>query len=269
MKTVVTISGGLDSTYVLWNLLKNSTDEITAYYVSTENVDPNRWQFYDFRSFLTPEKAILMKQVVVNIANWLQTNVRTFNLVIENMDTSLISMDHTIINHPARYVVDRFIPQINDGTFDNIVLTDEKENDGWANGGTIGLTRRPGSILATELFKNKATRGQLTFPLIDNPYNQSYALSSLPADLIALTRSCEFNLSSPSEPNCGICFKCKKLAYFKAELQSNKTPQQIDGDINLKSNVGNNQWLSMKYWINGETAPLWSTPQWGSSFKVS
>ena len=54
MKTLVALTGGMDSTYLLWKLLSQTSDEITAINLDVSNTDPYLYKKYDFRSF-TPE----------------------------------------------------------------------------------------------------------------------------------------------------------------------------------------------------------------------
>ena len=65
-KTCISITGGVDSTYLLYKTLSETQDEVTAFHV-------------DFTE-LTPEvnSANLEKMSAQNVVNWLKSNVRGF-----------------------------------------------------------------------------------------------------------------------------------------------------------------------------------------------
>jgi tRNA(Met) C34 N-acetyltransferase TmcA len=73
MKTVLTFSGGIDSTYVLWKLLSETQDEITAIFISSDNLSPADFSRYDLRAFRGSSQATADAS-----AQWLQSNVRSF-----------------------------------------------------------------------------------------------------------------------------------------------------------------------------------------------
>jgi hypothetical protein len=257
MKTVIGFSGGMDSTYLLWNLLANSSDEITAVFIDMQDIPLSVYQRYDLRNFTGSSK-----DVALAAAQWLSDNVRAFNFIVHPFDQNYVVRGFGNCNNPQTYVARYAIPRINANEFDRLVAAGEKENDGFGNGGTVEV-RRPGSFAVRDLFVAGATRGSVDFPLIASNYTQAVAMMSMPTELRAIVDFC-----TPDS----IAFECKKRAWFQALIDQGKTQQEIF-DIwyaNCTSPyVG--KWFSMKYWLEGVQAidqNTWAIPEWPTSYTV-
>jgi len=257
MKTIIPLSGGLDSTYALWKLLSETSDEVTALFVNMDNFD-TAWNLrYDLRGFSGGDDPTL----AFTVFEWLKQNVRTFTLLNHSFDTNNLVRGFGKTNNPQVYATRYAIPKINEGEYDRISFAVEKENDGWSNGGTINF-RRPGSIAAREIFVATAQRGSIDFPLVTSNYTQANALFELPKPLLDIIIAYSENDTS---------FKYKKKQWLKSLLNEGKTTEEIYGIWYSKCTVYPDKWFSMKYWIN-DVEPTeqntWSMPEWPTSYTV-
>jgi hypothetical protein len=256
MKTIIAFSGGLDSTYGLWKVLSQTTDDVTAVFINTENMDPSLRTHYDLRGWGVAKVA-----EVIPIISWLQQNIRSFTFVDQQFTTDYVVRGFGNINNFQTYVARYALPQINSGSYDRLVIPSEKENDGFSNGGTIEV-RRPGSIAAQEIFVSQATRGSIEFPLIDSNYTQANALLELPSELLSLTDICNVNDQS---------YKCQKRRWFQEQLDQGNTPAQVWDNYYANCTPVAGKWFSMKYWLTGtpqSESTLWDIPQWPISYEV-
>jgi hypothetical protein len=259
MKTFVSLSGGMDSTYLLWKLLSETTDEITALHVDLANFTQRLIQKYDIRSFAFEEDAAANLTKINEIAAWLKTNVRDFNLIVEPISTDYMVRGIEFPNSPPAYITRYAVQHINDGIYDRLCLSNEWENDGTSNGGTI-MTRRSGAWAAHEIFVSEAQRGCIDFTLLDMDYNQAYALNEMPQALRDLVWDSQDQTA-----------KSMKRHYFANLLQEGKTPAEAGQIAKAKCMLPDNKWHSMKFWVMGRepTADTtWDMPTWPSSYEV-
>jgi hypothetical protein len=265
MKTVISLSGGLDSTYVLWKLLSTTTEEITAIFLDNQKLSKEDVEKYDIRGYENININVQQREVVQNICEWLKKNVRSFTFIKHPIDSSRFHLDNT--NSLITYFIDYSIEMINAGTIDKIVCSTEKENDGWSHGGTKNGIRRPGSMEFYDRFIANAKRGELSFPLLDAPYTQANALKEMPNELINLSSSCS---RSPVAP-CGECFKCKKRQFFLDQINEGKTLEEIIALVESNSLHEDGTWKSMKVWLGDmkTDAEFIQMPEWPSSYKIT
>lgn len=261
MKTFIPFSGGLDSTYLLWKILSETNEEVTALSIDMAATNPRVFLKYDARSFSMYDANSGAIDRVQKIKEWLSKNVRDFNLIIETIDTQYFVRDINTPNSTPSYFTRYAAPRLNDGTFDRICLSHEWDNDGFANGGSIGLKRRPGSWVAYDIFPQVATRGRLEFTLLDMEYNQAYALSELPKDLLNIVR----------DPNLSEDKKKLKQAWFEKQLSEGKTPKEAGEIAKAKCMLPDGKWHSMRYWVTGaDPTPetVWNMPIWPTSITL-
>jgi hypothetical protein len=261
MRTLVPLTGGMDSTYLLWKLLSQTQDEITAINLDFGNTDPDLRRKYDLRAFSPEDWTFGHSDKPQLVAAWLKTNVRNFTTVTEPMTVEFMSKDINFPNNPPGYLARYAVKKINNNEFDRLCLANEWENDGAANGGTIGRTRRPGAWVAYDVFVATAQRGSLDFTLLDMNYNQAYALAEMPKELIDLVRY-------PKTLNLA---KASKVSWFKRQLNEGKTPAEAGDIAKAKCTLPNGKWHSMKSWVNGQEptdSNTWDMPTWPSSYTV-
>tara|TARA_R110002126_G_scaffold204390_1_gene351792 strand:- start:2415 stop:3230 length:816 start_codon:yes stop_codon:yes gene_type:complete len=271
MKTIIGNSGGLDSTYALWKLLSGTAEEVTVVLLNTDDLTPQIRTKYDVRSFNSGQSNKRRSSRVRSIVDWLSTNVRPCTLAEVNIDASLLNRGVEYPNNPQTVIVDWAIGKINANLADKVVVTTERENDGFSNGGTIA-GRAPGALAARNRFVDNATRGQLSFMLLDIDYHQGMAIREMPADLFALTRSCD----NPAPEPCGICFKCSKRKFFAEAISGGKSDDEIRTYIASKSELPDGRWMTMKNWLKDDVLTYvgggdktWDMPVWPSSINKS
>jgi hypothetical protein len=258
MKTIVPISSGLDSTYVLWKLLTETQDEITAVLFDLSDVNRETINEFKLNSFNVETSNVGSADKIIQ---WLRANVRDFTFKAVQFSEDIFLKDDTRPNNPPGCVVRYALPFINDGTFDQIVLSNEKENDGFANGGTVTI-RRNGAWVAHEEFVFGAQRGKLNFMLLDMNYTQGQAFLEMPQELIELATGFD---------HAPMYTKGLKRKFFKDLADQGKTPQEMYDIYMSKCITSNGRWHSMKNWImdgpeNEDTT--WDMPTWPSSYEV-
>jgi hypothetical protein len=261
MKTLVTITGGMDSAYLLWKLLTETSDEITAVNFDIGNTENRLFQKYDLRGFSRDDGNMDQSDKVIEVVTWLQNNVRPFTFVREPIKADYMSRDINFPNNVIGYTVRFAISKINSGEIDRLCLSSEWENDGFSHGGTIGKVRRPGSWSGYEAFVATATRGQIDFTLLDMDYNQAYALAQLPKPVIDIIRY-------PIRPTK---FKNAKISWYKKQLNEGKTPAEAGAIAKAKCTLPNGKWFTMKSWVIGEEQNdlnTWDMPTWPTSYRV-
>jgi hypothetical protein len=257
MKTILSLSGGLDSTYLLWKLLSETSDEITAVFIDVSNADHRIRQKYDIRGFTFEESGGEFGDKVQAIVDWLKTNVRDFTFIVEPVDVNYLTRGISSPNNPPAYLTRYAVPKINDGTYDRLCLSNEWGNDGFSNGGTTTV-RRVGAWVAHDIFAEQATRGRLDFTLLDMDYNQAYAISEMPPSLYDLFK-----------PDGGR--KSTKREWFKSQLDSGMSPKEVGDFAKSKCMLPDGKWHSINFWVVGisaEQSQTWDMPTWPSSYEV-
>ena len=259
MKTLLSISGGVDSTYLLWKILTETTDEVVAINVDVASITQQLKLKYDIRAFNNEDAKNANK--IKLIIEWLKANVRDFTFISEPINEAYLSRDMSYPNSPSVYFTRYSLNKINTNIADRLCISHEWENDGLANGGTVGKNRSTGSIIAKEIFIKGATRGSIEFSLLDMDYNHSYALSELPSEL--------YDIIVLNEAKSSL--KYLKRQWFKDRLAEGKTPKEIGDIAKAKCVLPNGKWHSMKLWVNGiepNENNTWDIPKWPTSFSV-
>lgn len=216
MKTLVAFSGGTDSTYVMYKLLTETDDEVTAVL---------------FKKDKLAEVLNLAPNVsYINVPNVLEElrKIRPFNF-IEHYIQAKNQDEET--KHYYTYFIKYAAPFLNDGTYDRIVTARTWEQ---FNQNIISTTHKGSiaEIAAQRLMKREVTRGYLWNPLVTHEYHQNFnkahAFLHLPENLSKYVNSCV----APSTYNdqvipCGKCYKCLFNMKVKAFLAEGQTPEQI------------------------------------------
>lgn len=269
MKTIIALSGGLDSTYALWKTLSSTDDTITAVTLVFDDLSPEMQSEYGVRSVASSIPSPIRFSKTRAIVKWLKDNVRDFSYVAVNVTPDI--MDKGLPNSPQTMLVNWAVTKINSGEADKIVNSAEIENDGYSNGGTL-TSRAGGASAARSVFVQKAMRGEIDFMLSTESYSHAVAMSEMPQELIDLTRSCDRDVETP----CGVCFKCSKRKLFAEALASGKTAAEVTQYAINKSTPQPGRWRSMKHWLAEEvptcdrpaSSETWDMPSWPTSYKV-
>jgi 7-cyano-7-deazaguanine synthase in queuosine biosynthesis len=283
MRTSISISGGLDSTYALWKLLTETNDSIEAVYIDMKNISIDQaasLRISGFSRRISKKETELRFERLEKIVEWCNKNIRPFTFVKHAYDPSLI--DSNYLNVPPVYFVGLYINKINKNLHDKVVISHEQENDGFCRFESDN-NRNSGSMEAKRRFIDQATRGEINFMLLDMNYHQGYAFKELPQELIDYTRSCDEPESHTKE--CGTCFKCSKRKFFKQKIDNNESLTNIWNYVQRKSVKDNNKWLSMKSWLVDDVSTYENfivagsnhipekierdMPEWPTSHKIS
>jgi hypothetical protein len=205
MRTLVAFSGGLDSTYILWKLLKESDKQITAMFLDTRYmINCNLGQAP------VEEQSVYLEVAIERIVSYLQ-NIRHFEYVKKNVYSFL--PDERLCVHFARYAAN----QINLGNYDEAMHGEQ--------------SRRSGRLAyaATVAFSQIADISKFTCPLRPTIWNKwtSHQLQELPIELSNLTISCQMpRVSVDGNINqCGTCAKCVRGSFVGLKLS-----EGIDAD---------------------------------------
>lgn len=244
MRTIIPLSCGKDSTYVLWRYLRDTNREITA--------------VHTFVAELSEEQKIINRVTLQGklngshysaaqakrIVQWLSDNVRTCRLEIVEPTKEVSSTHDEPLGGASSFGMTWAIYQINNGNYDTLVNTHEREDDsrGWER--KVSQTASSACRRSLDEFQRLAKRGSIEFPLINWGYNQSYAMTELPKDLLALTFSCDRSV----EP-CGTCFKCSKTKLIGRMLEGGMSPVQIGEHYERQCKQKDGSWWSMKDWL--------------------
>ncbi len=237
MKSVILLSGGLDSTYCAWKTLISSDEELTLAFLDLSKAPDNALEGFTFAAASDKSTNAVLKYRAQKIHRWLSDNVRPCSLLLIDFDQiQLVSGE---ASSPSLCALPTLIGRVNDGIFDKIISGHEKENDGYA----MNSSARTDAGRCKEKFEASATRGTLSFMLLETKYTQATALSEMPQALVDLTYSCD---APRNHVPCGTCFKCSKRKFFCERLD---TPPDIlyDGYVSQCSVGG--KWWTMKHWL--------------------
>ena len=203
-KTCISITGGVDSTYLLYKTLSETQDDVTAFHV-------------DFTE-LTPEidSANLEKMSAQNVVNWLKTNVRNFmfeNIAAVSKEDMGYYSTKEALKQGQKYIekgFDKFL--IGKATEDNSkVVKSPTGNDAFIK-------------QLKETFLNK-----VFMPLVELNQGKPHAIANLPKNLYNITLKCgKCTIENGMVTPCGSCtFKCKYVAFCEEKLNDGWTPDKV------------------------------------------
>lgn len=233
-KTLVLFSGGMDSTFVMYMLLKNTDDEVTAILFETAEGSHNKISSPKIQNRHLPELVQELKKI------------RDFKFIIKQVADD--DYDEEIMSHYYTYLVAYAAPFINDGTYDRIVTgrTWEQYNKKLVFDGKIG---NPSSFAAQRLFKKLVKPGyvfdgqndaklsdrlyKLWNPLTTHEYykefNRWHAFTYLPENIRERTFSCNFPIIGEDKNDaCGECYKCLWDELVQTLIKAGYNSQQIE-----------------------------------------
>ena len=244
MKTLLLFSGGKDSTYVLYKLLTETDDEITAI------------QFYKAED--NARTSVLKDKYYANIPALVEElkKIRDFNFIKKGISSADVTGDTTNL---YTFFVNYAIPFLNEGVYDRTATGRTWESqDQKVFKNLWGIT--PASIAGQRLFDKFATRGELGNPLITHDFVQNFsryhAVKLLPENLKKLTITCDDpKINENKLEECGLCYKCVYEGKIIELINEGYTSDQISEWRRLKSlQYGNGSTLSAvpRLWINVE-----------------
>lgn len=234
-KTLITLSGGLDSTYIAWRLLSTTTDDITAHhYDQSMLTDAGRPTFQS-------NLATWQEKANVNIISWFDKNIRPLNYTRQTVkNDEIIMSDMSASIHMLKDTARKVLT----GEFDLIYFGYGQRRMTLPN----FVTRNESPLLLTGpngIYRNAfaSVAGDslaLKFPILDWATNVAMILEELPADLYALTDSCTKPLGLTDDGlavRCGACVKCivQDIARFKLDdgLPASEFGQWLSHDTDV------------------------------------
>ncbi len=219
MQILLGFSAGYDSTYLLYNYLKNTNDTIRCFRLDLSAVEydhPQAKRGY-YRDLMEAESV-----AAVSVISWMRRNVRNFGYEVINVDKIEEGewMTPTVIRHAAVLC--------NDRGYDKFVIGRSAENDSPQQG---KLTHPWYRKLWSELC---VTHAKLEWPLLDQRKGRAHAIKELPKQVQTLLISChDAKLVNGKPTACGICNKCIITAESKTMVDKGIDPY-IVLDYHLK-----------------------------------
>jgi len=217
-KTLVPYSGGVDTTYILWKLLHETDDEITAMYLNEEH----------YNGYIYADKSPIQYQRSLILVEELR-KIRDFKYIKYNVKNSDLTEE---INNKALIIIQYAAPYINDGTYDRIAAGGSYEDKHQKVVEHLEYT--PLYYAAHNLFNKLCARGEYWEPLVHGDwhprYNRSHALVELPPHIIEMTTGCStphVHEISGEFVECGKCYKCNMKRKYTELLAEGMTPDEI------------------------------------------
>lgn len=273
MKSIVAFSGGLDSVYVLYKELTETSNDVTAVYFVTGDYLYNIRQKYKVNALTTPAQSAELANKIVDLVDVIKSKTRPFDLAIVPYDMSKIVRIENGSNHASVLRVKWAIDRINAGMADRFVAGHCRDNDGALADNAETQKTDTASSLSMDAFKALATRGEYALPLQDVNYTIAHAYAELPQELLDAHLSCD---SSATIGPCGVCYKCSMHQYAKGKLASGMTPDQFFEHTMSKSMISPGMWRSERRWLAEEVPTYqtditndWPMPEFPTSYKVS
>lgn len=250
MRTVVSFSGGLDSTYLTWHLLKNTDDEVTCIYLDFRKCSNVR------EGMRVPKYNETMGTLPAahSVIEWFAKNlkpVHKFKVIeVPRFET------------PEEQVTIRFVrlvaPLIRDGFYDRATGGWSSESFGEPNGRNFKLDAA--MQVGRKAFKEILPDQTLWTPLVDHKIRKNFGHANcrleLPKDLQDLTFSCRLGpvacKKMPEVPFADWCDRC--LWHWKIDslLDEGWTPDQINDWRIKKCRQIPGGWLTIPIWIKDE-----------------
>ena len=200
-KTCISITGGVDSTYLLYKTLSETQDEVTAFHV-------------DFTE-LTPEvnSANLEKMSAQNVVNWLKSNVRGFkfeNIVAISKEDMRYYATREALKQGQKYI---------ENGFDKFLIAKIYGDIGRSTTGNLAFINTLKNNFPTKVFT----------PLRDIKQGKPHAIVNLPKELYNITLKCgKCTIENGIMTPCGKCnFKCKYVAFCEEKLNDGWTPDKV------------------------------------------
>jgi hypothetical protein len=269
MKTILSFSGGLDSIYVLWKELNETSNDVTAVFHLSGLITGEQMSLYSVKG-VEPVEVLEQQWVAVQqMKSVIEENSRSFTLEKAIYDPKYINTINVQYNHGSVFRTAYAVENINAGLFDRYVTGHCRDNDGYT--ASLSSTWRPGtaSSLSVEYFKQHASRGEIVFPLLAMNYSTANAIAELPQSLVDVQAS----YLGQTDPQTS--YKYCIQVYAKTLLLEGKTPAQIYDIITEKSVIPGGMWRTQKRWL-ADVVPQyktnlhvdWPMPDWGTSYKV-
>jgi hypothetical protein len=215
MKVLLGFTGGVDSTYLLYKVLTETTDDVTAFFLDCRSSQTD----LDFP--LVQHAELIVAQRVID---WLKNNTRSFNyrIIVPSEVRAGEWLTPTLMRNVAKIMPEGFDVFYTGRTIENTREHLGAKTAGWYQ----------------ELFSEGGV-GEMRHPLQEWNKSRPHAYAELPADLISLMVSCnDLKIIDGSVVECGKCTKCTMAKEIKARLAAGENVETIVDDQNRKRGVG-------------------------------
>lgn len=243
MKTLLAFTGGIETAYIAWKVLTETSDDLTCVFlhvVDTQGVRQFDGDIHQYNKILP-----LVEEL---------RKIRSFSFIKKQCQRAEITEE---LNHYYPFFINFAAPYLNSGAFDRIATGRTWEQAGQKILADPNLMGSPSSIAGQRLFDKLVTRGNLWNPLVTHDYKQNFtkahAIQELPPEILSKTFSCVTPMAD--EYNnlhaCGVCFKCLQIRNVNEKLAIGMTPEQID-DWRIQKSYeygGGNVMAPFRYWI--------------------
>jgi hypothetical protein len=213
-KNLLFFTGGVDSTYLAYKLLTDTTDDVTLLVVAsqTDNADG-----------LGKQKILNMQPVITELRKIREMPVKY--LKVEDSDITSFDLDRWNI-----YAMTKLAADFNNGTYDRLVSgTSWEQMDGkfFKHSEVRGLSTH---LDGPGVWSQLTTRGELWNPLITHEIHQNYnrwhVLKYLPDNLMQHNISCDTGAREPNK--CNVCDKCGFNNRVKDLMSKGYTASDVD-----------------------------------------
>jgi len=189
--TVIEFSGGLDSSYVLWHYLNNTSDDVTAIYFDYTLLTENQ------QNKLAPQVQLPMrrmeKEAAQKVVDWCKSNIRDFTYLIKNGGRNLENGDVTH-EHRTRECA-KYAQSVG---AQNVVSGRAANRPDMNNWGKNPMTRTESTETLkayadsanTSIGGNSAITFSTPLGIYDLNKNIVHRIQELPEDLFALVHKC-------------------------------------------------------------------------------
>jgi hypothetical protein len=227
MKTAVSLSGGYGSAYNLWQLARDTSDEIVAIFV---NID------YYRNNYQKDAEPRGVRATAESIANWVSLNVRPIQFIVLSLD----NYDPKYSGYPALEIVN----YAKDNSFDNVVFNDDVKDE---------LTTHQYIRNAVGKIKESVN---VSYPIRDNNKINYQITKELPFALLALCTTNAFFQPSVTMENSGSTIeeiKQKQLSVVNKTARNENSEwvstDDVFGEINFGLSVRGTHKQLIDLWI--------------------
>jgi len=262
MKILVSFSGGFDSTYIMYKLLKETNHEITAVC------------FYGYHKDICmsvqPKLSVIQPNLNFLVAEL--KKIRDFTFITKEIQREEFTEDNEFLSRylvegekppvssgPLDYFIWWAIPGINAGLYDTLVHGISWEQMRKKYKTTDGTEGSPKHVEAEKKLNRHASNARMWFPLLNHDFhhkfNRWHIFKHMPENLQKYCISCASPVvdeDSIKEP-CGYCFKCLWDKFTKNVVEHDVMNAEQLEEYRYKKALeyggGNGITATMRYWI--------------------
>ena len=244
MKSAVAFSGGYDSTYLLYKLLYETDDEVTAITFMRKTEDGNGKENF----FIHPEPLLAQ---VPELVTELQ-KIRSFTHITQIVNPSdVVEENSAIISYFVKYCID----DINSGKYDRLGTGRSWEQ--WNDFQVSYMKGLVADIAAQRLFDRDAKRGKLWMPFVTDDFHDKYCrwhvLKYLPEKYQKIAISCCEPVNVDGQVRrCDQCHKCIWDDKVREMIDQGWNSTQVNEWRFLKGiqyGGGNNLCAATRFWM--------------------